>query len=152
MLLDSQLVPQTILRRGSFVGLMALYESNYLRLLRLIPEIARLDGCFRSRVAGDCDLHVDVLERCRYTVTLSLTYHFHTDDGLLADPDMTVRVYLDGQLAEAMAIGQQQRHGMLRQFVREHHRELDLRWQRNCVLNKWLEYLSDSGHLVLERQ
>lgn len=151
MLLDSQLVPQTILKRGSFVGLMALYESNYLRLLRLIPEVARLDGCFRSRVAGDCDLHVEVLERCRYTVTLSLTYHFETDDGLLIDPDMTVRVYLDGQLAEAMAIGQKQRHAALRQLVRAHRSELDLRWQRNCILNKWLDYLSESGHLVLER-
>ena len=151
MLLDSQLVPQTILKRGSFVGLMALYESNYLRLLRLIPEVARLDGCFRSRVAGDCDLHVEVLERCRYTVTLSLTYHFETDDGLLIDPDMMVRVYLDGQLAEAMAIGQKQRHAALRQLVRAHRSELDLRWQRNCILNKWLDYLSESGHLVLER-
>ncbi len=151
MLLDSQLVPQTILKRGSFVGLMALYESNYLRLLRLIPEVARLDGCFRSRVAGDCDLYVEVLERCRYTVTLSLTYHIETDDGLLMDPDMTVRVYLDGQLAEAMAIGQKQRHVALRQLVRAHRRELDLRWQRNCILNKWLDYLSESGHLVLER-
>jgi len=152
MMLDTHLVPQTILKRGSFVGLMALYESNYLRLLRLIPEVAQLDGCFRSRVAGTCDLHVEVLERCRYTVTLSLTYHFETDDGLLVDPDMTVRVYLDGQLAEAMAIGQNQRHAALRQFVHEHRSELDLRWQRNSILNKWLEYLSDSGHLVLERQ
>jgi uncharacterized protein YqiB (DUF1249 family) len=152
MMLDTHLVPQTILKRGSFVGLMALYESNYLRLLRLIPEVSRLDGCFRSRVAGACDLHVEVLERCRYTVTLSLTYHFETDDGLLVDPDMTIRVYLDGQLAEAMAIGQDQRHAALRQFVREHRSELDLRWQRNSILNKWLEYLSDSGHLVLERQ
>jgi len=152
MLLDSHLVPQTVLKRGSFVGLMALYESNFLRLLRLIPEVARLDGCFRSSVAGDCDLHVAVLERCRYTVTLSLTYHFETDDGLLVDPDMTIRAYLDGQLAEAMSIGQKQRHEALRTFVREHRRELDMRWQRNCILNKWLEYLSDSGHLVLERQ
>lgn len=152
MILDTHLVPQTILKRGSFVGLMALYESNYLRLLRLIPEVARLDGCFRSRVAGDCDLHVEILERCRYTVTLSLTYHFKTDEGLLVDPDMTIRVYLDGQQAEAMAIGQNQRHAALRQFVREHRSELNLRWQRNSILNKWLEYLSDSGHLVLERQ
>ena len=152
MLLDSHLVPQTIVKRGSFVGLMALYESNYLRLLRLMPELTRLDGCFRSRVAGDCDLHVDVLERCRYTVTLSLTYHFETDDGLLVDPDMTVRVYLDGQLAEAMAIGQRQRHRALKQLVHAHRAELDRRWQRNCVLNKWLEYLSHSGHLILERQ
>lgn len=130
---------------------MALYESNYLRLLRLIPEIDRLDGCFRSRVAGDCDLHVEILERCRYTVTLSLTYHLETDDGLLIDPDMTIRVYLDGQLAEAMAVGEKQRHVALQQLVLEHRRALDLRWQRNMVLNKWLEYLSDQGHLVLDR-
>ena len=152
MLLDSHLVPQTIVKRGSFVGLMALYESNYLRLLRLMPEVARLDGCFRSRVAGECDLHVDVLERCRYTVTLSLTYHFETDDGLLVDPDMTVRVYLDGQQAEAMAIGQNNATRHCGSSSVKHQSELDLRWQRNCILNKWLEYLSHSGHLVLERQ
>jgi len=130
---------------------MALYESNYLRLLRVIPEIDRLDGCFRSRVAGDCDLYIEILERCRYTVTLSLTYHLETDDGLLIDPDMTIRVYLDGQLTEAMAVGERQRHVALRRLVREHQRELDNRWQRNIILNKWLEYLSDQGHLVLDR-
>ncbi|MCP5089618.1 MAG: DUF1249 domain-containing protein [Gammaproteobacteria bacterium] len=151
MLLDSHLVPQTIVKPRSFVGLMALYESNYLRLLRLIPEIDRLDGCFRSRVAGDCDLHIEILERCRYTVTLSLSYHLETDDGLLVDPDMTIRVYLDGQLAEAMSIGDRQHRGTLRALVLEHRRELDLRWQRNIVLNKWLDYLSDQGHLVLDR-
>ena len=151
MLLDSYLVPETIAKPRSFVGLMALYESNYLRLLRLIPELDRLDGCFRSRVAGDCDLHVEILERCRYTVTLSLTYHLETDDGLLVDPDMTVRAYLDGQLAEAMAIGNCQRHAALRELVSEHRKELDRRWRRNVVLNKWLDYLSDQGHLVLER-
>ena len=151
MLLDSHLVPQTVVKPRSFVGLMALYESNYLRLLRLIPEIDRLDGCFRSRVAGDCDLHIEILERCRYTVTLSLTYHLETDDGLLIDPDMTIRVYLDGQLAEAMGVGERQRHAALRRLVLEHRRELDIRWQRNIILNKWLEYLSDQGHLVLDR-
>jgi uncharacterized protein YqiB (DUF1249 family) len=129
MLLDSHLVPQTIVKPRSFVGLMAVYESNYLRLLRLIPELDRLDGCFRSRVAGDCDLHVEILERCRYTVTLSLTYHFETDEGLLVDPDMTIRAYLDGQLAEAMIVGDKQRHVALRRFVHEHRRELDQRWQ-----------------------
>jgi len=151
MLLDSHLVPQTIVKPRSFVGLMALYESNYLRLLRLIPEINQIDGCFRSRVAGDCDLHIEVLERCRYTVTLSLSYHLETDDGLLIDPDMTIRVYLDGQQTEAMAIGDRQRHVALRRLVREHRRELDDRWQRNIILNKWLEYLSDQGHLILDR-
>lgn len=150
-MLDSQLVPQTIVKPRSFVGLMALYESNYLRLLRLLPELERLDGCFRSRVAGDCDLHLEVLERCRYTVTLSLTYHLETDEGLMADPDITVRAYLDGRLAEAMKVGDRLRHMALRKFIEEHRRELDLRWRRNIVLNKWLEYLSDQGHLILDR-
>jgi uncharacterized protein YqiB (DUF1249 family) len=151
MLLDSQLVPETIVRPKSFVGLMALYESNFLRLLRLIPDIDRLDGCFRSRVAGDCDLYVEVIETSRYTVTLSLTYHLATDTGFLVDPDMMVRVYLDGQQAEVLAIGEQQRHAALRRLVFEHSEELDRRWRCNIVLNKWLEYLSDQGHLILDR-
>ena len=151
MLLDTYLVPETIAKPRSFVGLMALYESNYLRLLRLVPELDRIDGCFRSRVAGDCDLHLEVLERSRYTVTLSLTYQFETDDGLLIDPDMSVRAYLDGKLAEVLAIGKSQRHPALRQLVHAHRAELDRRWRSNVVLNKWLDYLSEQGHLVLER-
>jgi uncharacterized protein YqiB (DUF1249 family) len=152
MLLDTYLVPETVAKPRSFVGLMALYESNFLRLLGLVPELDRIDGCFRSRVAGNCDLFLEIVERSRYTVTLSLTYRFETDDGLLADPDITVRAYLDGQQAEALAIGKQQRHPALRRLVREHREELDRRWRCNMVLNKWLDYLSDQGHLVLEHQ
>lgn len=151
MLLDSQLVPETIVRPKSFVGLMALYESNFLRLLRLLPDIDRLDGCFRSRVAGDCDLYVEIIETSRYTVTLSLTYQLATEDGLLIDPDMMVRVYLDGQQAEVLAIGEAQRHAALRRLVFEQREELDRRWRCNIILNKWLEYLSDQGHLILDR-
>jgi uncharacterized protein YqiB (DUF1249 family) len=151
MLLDSRLVPQTIVRPRSFVGLMSLYESNYARLLHLIPELERLDGCYRSRVAGDCDLHIDILERTRYTVTLTLTYYFETDDGRIADPDMRVRVYLDGRLAEVMHLGSDHRHAEVCRLFRENRRELGARWRRNIILNKWLDYLIDQGHLVLER-
>lgn len=151
MLLDYQLVPQTIVKPQSFAGLMAMYESNYLRLLRLIPELERLDGCFRSRIAGDCELFVDVLERCRYTVTFSLTYFFEGENGRVADPDMTVRAYLDGQQAEAMSLSGNHRHSELRRLAKAHRAELNARWKRNVVLNKWLEYLSDQGHLILER-
>ena len=152
MLLDSGLVPETIVKPRSFVGLMSLYESNYVRLLHLVPELHRIDGCYRSRVAGDCELFVEILERCRYTITLSLTYHFQSEDGKVADPDMRVRAYLDGQLAEAMSFGGNHRHKEIRRLVKASREELDLRWKRNIVLNKWLEYLSDQGHLVLDRR
>ncbi len=151
MLLDYQLVPQTIVRPNSFVGLMSLYESNYLRIRQLIPEIDRLDGCFRSSVAGQCDLHVAVMERCRYTVTFSLTYIFASEKGDLARPDMVVRAYLDGELAEAMSVAAEPRHEHWRKLISPHERELSARWKRNIMLNKWLEYLSDQGHMILER-
>ncbi len=151
MLFDHQLVPQAVVKPKSFIGLMALYESNYLRLLRLIPELERIDGCYRSRVAGDCTLHVDILERTRYTVTLSLTYIFETDAGSIADPDMRVRAYLDGQLTEAMSLCGEHRHAVLRRLCRKHREQLDARWRRNIILNKWLDYLTDQGHLILER-
>jgi len=62
-----------------------------------------------------------------------------------------VRAYLDGRLAEAMSLGRDHQHGALRRLIRRNRRELDARWRRNMILNKWLEYLSDQGHLVLER-
>jgi uncharacterized protein YqiB (DUF1249 family) len=151
MLQEHQIVPETIVRPRSFVGLMALYESNYLRLLNLIPELHRLDGYYRSTVAGDCDLHVEILERSRYTISLSLSYFFNEDHIRVADPDMKVRLYLDGQLAEAMRFSGEHRHAELRRLSRTHRHELNARWRRNILLNKWLDYLMDQGHLILER-
>ncbi len=151
MFFDHELVPQTIAKPRSFVGLMSLYESNYARLQLLIPELERLDGYYRSTVAGDCDLHLEILDRSRYTLTLSLTYFFYDSGERLADPDMKIRVYFDGRLAESMNLGRSLRHATLRRLVRQHKEELSNRWRRNIVLNKWLEYLMDQGHLILER-
>ncbi len=151
MLLEHQLVPETIARPRSFVGLMSLYESNYLRLQQLVPELERLDGYYRSRVAGAWDLHVEIDDRTRYTVTLSLSYFFYESERRIAEPDMKVRAYLDGQLAEAMSLCGDHRHVELNGPSGGHREELDRRWHRNVVLNKWLEYLMDQGHLILER-
>jgi len=69
----------------------------------------------------------------------------------VSDPDMKVRVYLDGQMAESMSFSGEHRHAELRRLCRAHRHELDKRWRRNILLNKWLEFLMDRGHLVLER-
>ena len=82
---------------------------------------------------------------------MSLTYQFDSDDGFIADPDVKVRAYLDGRLAEALSLGGNLRHEKLRRLIRMGRRHLNARWKRNVVLNKWLEYLNDQGHLILER-
>lgn len=104
MLVEKPIIPGSVAKPRSFIGLMALYEENYNRVNRLIPELERLDGCYRSRVPGDCDLYLEILERSRYTVTFSLTYFFAGEKSRVADPDLKVRAYLDGQLAEAMSL------------------------------------------------
>ena len=50
-----------------------------------------------------------------------------------------------------MSIGSNHRHSVLRRLYKASRQELDTRWRRNVVLNKWLEYLTDQGHLILER-
>lgn len=146
MIADSLILPQTIVRPRSFAGLMTLYESNYLRLLRMAPALPDMRGEHVSRVDGDCDLHLCVLERTPYTATLSMTYRFEEAGGAVADPDLTVRVYFDGGLAEAMHLAEQHHHELFRRLASEFRRELDSRWARNVMLNKWLEYCLDRGH------
>jgi uncharacterized protein YqiB (DUF1249 family) len=53
---------------------MSLYESNYLRFMHLAGDPARLSGTLISRVEGDCELQLAVLEHMPYTSMLTLTY------------------------------------------------------------------------------
>jgi uncharacterized protein YqiB (DUF1249 family) len=133
-------------RPGSFVSLMSLYESNYIRLAWLVPDLHTVEGSQVSNVAGDCALHLAVDERSRYTTTLRLTYMFEDADGPLADPDLLIRVYHDARLAEVQACARWHRHSMLEAIRSQLARELGDRWLRNVMLNKWLDYCVERGH------
>jgi uncharacterized protein YqiB (DUF1249 family) len=125
---------------------MHLYESNYVRLRWLLEDVRTLAEVQCSRVAADLPLYLDVLERSRYTTTIRLTYFFADDHGRVADPDLMIRVYHDAGLAEAMACRRKHLHHALRQFDTAPGDELNRRWARNSMLNKWLEYCYDHGH------
>jgi len=115
-------------RPRGFVALMSLYESNYLRFLHLAGDPTRLSGTLVSRVDGDCELRLSVLEHMPYTSRL--------------------RAYHDARLLEADQFRQQQpkEHNTRRQDPRKGERELHQRWTRNMMLNKWLEYCVGRGH------
>lgn len=146
MLADSYIVPRCAATPGSFGGLMALYESNFIKLAALLGDPASLPASAVSVVAGDLPLHVTVDECAKYTRVLRLTYQFAEATGPLADPDLCVRVYLDARLAEVRSWARHHHHGLLLQLRREFGRELDRRWSRNMMLGKWLDYLAERGH------
>lgn len=133
-------------RPGSFVALMSLYESNRVRLQAVLGDVRRLQGTWQSRVAGECVLEVVVLEQSTYTTVLLLNYLFDEATGLLREPALEVRLYHDADLAEASRVGTQEPRGPLRAIDRLLPASLDARWRRNILLNKWLEYLADTGH------
>jgi uncharacterized protein YqiB (DUF1249 family) len=133
-------------RPRSFVALMSLYESNYLRLAQLAGVLKGLADVCVSRVPDDCDLRLTVTERSPYTTSFDLTYLFEQEDGVSTYPDMRVRVYHDARLVEAQEWATQHDHEALRRLRGLAERELDQRWARNTMLNKWLEYCIDRGH------
>ncbi|HTQ36644.1 MAG TPA: DUF1249 domain-containing protein [Steroidobacteraceae bacterium] len=142
-------------RPRGFAALMALYESNYLRLARLAGDPARLDGERLSRVAAGCDLRLTVLERCRYTTTVGLTHLFQDPaavgpalDTFLTYPDVRIRIYRDARMAQAQhwPADRPEPYG---RHPGEAGRELEQRWLFNNMLNKWLEYCLDLGHSLV---
>ncbi|HUO82225.1 MAG TPA: DUF1249 domain-containing protein [Gammaproteobacteria bacterium] len=149
---DSAIAPQSFVRPRSFAALMTLYESNFIRFHHLVANLDALEGESISRVPGDCDLHLEVEERTRYTTTLNLTYYFETSGGQQADPDLRIRIYGDARLAEAMACTRRHHHAALARFDAQQGRELSRRWRRNMLLNKWLEYCLDRNHRFSNRR
>jgi uncharacterized protein len=146
-MLNDTLTPVTWRARPrSFVALMGLYESNYIRLGWLAGDLVALEGQHRSVVAGDCDLLLTMTDRSPYTTTVNLTYLLPGTDGETQFPDMRVRVYHDAHLVEALEWSGTHLLPALRALRSHAERELDQRWARNVMLNKWLEYCVERGH------
>ena len=126
-------LPADLLRPRSLAVLMGIYEVNYRRLLDLLGEPARWSQRFSLHLEGRPVLHVEVKKRARYTVDMVMTHLF--DDERL--PDLTVRLYSDARLAEAVpASGAKLRAQPMAR--------LPERWRANLLLYKWLEYCLDA--------
>jgi uncharacterized protein len=138
-------------RPGDFVSLMTLYESNYIRLRALAGDVFTAPDVQVSVCAVDSPLHLRVVERSPYTVTLIMTYEFSDAGGKTMEPDLQLRVYRDARLAEALRFGHWRDRATFSERRRRLGRNLDARWQRNIMLNKWLEYCFDCGHRFAAR-
>jgi len=131
---------------------MTIYESNFIKLLHLSSELrstlSSAQPLLISRTDRDCDLHLKLLRRETYTTTVNLTYWFDQDAAEpAADPDLTLRIYHDASLVEAVSGRKEHHHPALQALARAHSLELDRRWRNNIMLNKWLDYLLDMGHV-----
>ncbi len=135
---------------GTFAALMDLYERNYINMRRLIPVMPPASAICISRVSGNLDLHLRVVERNRYTSELRLSYQFIQDNGAMTtEPNLLIRVYHDAQLAEVMAAQPRHYAALTADLLlnpRANGVGLRTRWQINRFLFKWLTYCLRQGH------
>ncbi|MGB5178164.1 MAG: DUF1249 domain-containing protein [Gammaproteobacteria bacterium] len=130
----------------NFAGLMELYECNYIRLRNLVPDLDAMQDHVISRTDGVLELHLRVVERCKFTTTLNLTYYFHDKQGRFPAPDMQVRMYHDAQVGEVIACGRRRgvRHAVYNRMYNSY--SLSEKWRMNRFLQKWLGYCLLQGH------
>lgn len=136
-------------RRRDLPALIDLYEGNYLRVMRLLPDLDDMQGTLVSRVAGALDLYATIEERFKYTTTLVLTYRFVDDAGVSLEPNARVCVYHDVRAAEVVSHCRRKRTRAVRTWLRGRMPELDHRWEMNRFLFKWLKFCSNQGHIFL---
>ncbi|WP_017925948.1 DUF1249 domain-containing protein [Thioalkalivibrio sp. HL-Eb18] len=146
MLLDTRTPAHLEPRPVTFAALMEMYEENYLSVRRLCPELHRQPVHAVSRVEGALDLHLEVLERTRYTTTLRLTYAFAGRDEPRLQPDARVRLFHDARQAEVLGRHCRRSGEDLVIDTIAGHPGLGCRWRHNRFLFKWLRYCLRQGH------
>lgn len=134
MVLQTRADPLRSPDQGSFAALMELYETNYIYLRRLVPQLDGRRDAQVSSIDRGPDLHLEVTERCPYTTSLMLTHRFEAREGQESLPDLRVRIYHDARVAEVLADFPPGSATLL------------WRWDINRFLNRWLRYCLGEGH------
>ena len=125
---------------------MALYESNYIRLRRILPVLHAMPAQAVSEAPGALALHFMLEERTPYTTTLRLTYLFRDAEGEFPAPDLLVRMYHDARLAEVLRCGRLRGRREALYDLRTARAGLDEKWRINRFLQKWLGFCLRQGH------
>ena len=127
-----------------------LCESNYHKLLQLIPNLQ----AFNAEAIGYADqkpnLHLQIVERSSYTITLQLSHCFDKDLELLRVPDVKIRLYLDAHMAEVL---RDYKRPAVRNIYKDPKQSIEImnyKWRLNYFLQKWLNHCLSIDYLFEE--
>lgn len=118
-------------------------EGNFVRLMRLAPDVLNLRSVAKARAKGKPELYLRLIERSPFTLVIELTHDFAGACATLAEPAVRLRVCLDSRTVE-----------MLSDWARTHVHEalrdaastesvLDYKWNLNYFLSRWLDHCLD---------
>lgn len=148
MIFDHEIVPQSIAEPNSFVGLMTLYESNYIKLNHLFPKIKQYDADRSIKSPFGNDINLGINKKTKYTMIISMTYSFEESEIIEYEPNLTIKIYFDSRSAEVIGIGKLSKKSKLRDITYQNKNIINQLWRRNIILNKWLDYIIDCDYSV----
>jgi uncharacterized protein YqiB (DUF1249 family) len=121
--------------------------SNYQKLLKLIPDLMAFKNTAVGHAPHHTTLHLEIIERTPYTMTVELSHCFSRNHDELLEPAVKIRVYLDAQLAEVLS--DHARAGVAQVFKDPGlSREImNYKWRLNYFLQKWLDHCLKKNYL-----
>lgn len=134
--------------RVDLLELQSACEANYVRLMRLLPDMRQQPDTRRIAMSqGDRLLGVLVLtvvESCPYTTTVQV----RQEDCLpwLPVPKMDVRVYHDARMAEVIGAEHARRFRGIYSYPNAQMHQPDEKNQLNLFLGEWLGHCLACGH------
>jgi uncharacterized protein YqiB (DUF1249 family) len=131
---------------GSYNG-EGIHAQIFHRLLDVIPDLLTTDDKGMSEVAGMLPLHFDVVSRTTTKLIIMLGHSRAESGGVVIDPEMTVAVYLDRSVAEALTYRDAYMSNSVYSPDRNH---IDILAKRvlNDYLHSWLGNLIAAGYSI----
>ena len=130
------------------------YEMIYKRITPILSALGE-DYYVKLEVSGFMDLHINLLEKDPETgaVEISLAHYREQNGDMISDPDMTVRVYMDRQMAEALSY--QDTFGYRKVYTQGKHNtwvNTNAKRELNHFLNFWLQNLKSKGFIAKAKE
>ena len=134
-------------------GLHAQCETNYARLMQLLPDINTIDlrefDISTSTDEGSARISIEVVERCKYTTMLTV-YQSNTLVNWVPAPKYDVRVHHDAAMAEVIGFRAHRKVLAKYDYPNEKMLHQDEKYQLNCFLGEWLSHCLQLGSCVEE--
>ncbi len=115
-------------------------ESNYLKFLRLIPDLYQIKTSAIGLFPNKPSLHLKIIERTAYTLTVQLTHCFMDTPDELIEPAVKIRLYVDAKLAEVLRDHSRTDVFKAISDAGQSKKIMDYKWSLNYFLGKWLDY------------
>ncbi len=130
-------------------SLMLLCEYNYVRMLKLLPELSPQGAYFDYSVKGALTFRLTITECCKYTTIVTVTQI----EPKLADylrPHMEVRLYHDANMAEVTRSQNVGRFKGAYTYPNDQMMQKDEKHQINRFLKDWLQLCLDFGEVSVD--